>query len=99
MTVINQVKYERLCEELSSTKSECALLKKQIEQMKINEKRMEQNLVQNKMAIYRDLDMNEDHIKQLEKTINELRIENKVLSKGQLLIISLGISNLIKFYF
>lgn len=99
MTVINQVKYERLCEELSSTKSECALLKKQIEQMQINEKRMEQNLVQNKMAIYRDLDMNEDHIKQLEKTINELRIENKVLSKGQLLIISLGIFNLIKFYF
>lgn len=99
MTVINQVKYELLCEELSSTKSECALLKKQIEQMQINEKRMEQNLVQNKMAIYRDLDMNEDHIKQLEKTINELRIENKVLSKGQLLIISLGIFNLIKFYF
>lgn len=67
--------------------------------MKINEKRMEQNLVQNKMAIYKDLDMNEDHIKQLEKIINELRIENKVLSKGQLLIILLSIFKLIEFYF
>lgn len=67
--------------------------------MKINEKRMEQNLVQNKTAIHKDLEMNEDHIKQLEKTINELRIENKVLSKGQFLMISLGILKLIEFYF
>jgi len=68
---------------LSSTKSECASLKKQIELLQINERNMELNLVKNKMAVHKELEINENFIEQLEKIITELRMENKALLKSQ----------------
>lgn len=39
------------------------------------------------MAIHKELETKEDHIKKLEKTINGLQMENTILLKGQNLII------------
>lgn len=40
------------------------------------------SLAENKMAIHKELETKEDQIKKLEKTINGLQMENKLLLKG-----------------
>lgn len=69
-------------EELSSSKSDCASLEKQIELLKKSEESTLLSLAENKMAIHRELETKEDQIKKLEKTINGLQMENKILLKG-----------------
>lgn len=69
-------------EELSSTKSECESLEKQIELLKKNEEMTLVSLAENKMAIHKELETKEDQIKKLEKTINGLQMENQILLKG-----------------
>lgn len=70
-------------EELLSSKTECAALEKQIEMLKISEESTLLSLAENKMAIHKELETKEDQIKKLEKIINGLQMENKVLLKGQ----------------
>ncbi|XP_060835681.1 golgin subfamily A member 4-like isoform X1 [Rhopalosiphum padi] len=74
-------KCERLNEELSSTKSECASLENQIELLKKSEEITLLSLAENKMAIHKELETKEDQIKKLEKTINGLQMENQILLK------------------
>jgi len=40
------------------------------------------SLAENKMAIHKELETKEDQIKKLEKIINGLQMENKLLIKG-----------------
>jgi len=75
-----------LNEELTSTKIECASLEKQIELLKKSEESTLLSLAENKMAIHKELETKEDQIKKLEKTINGLQMENKILLKGLLII-------------
>lgn len=75
-----------MSEDLLSTKAECVSLEKQIELLKESEERTLLSLAENKMAIHKELETKEDHIKKLEKTINGLQMENKILLKGQILI-------------
>ncbi|XP_022172588.1 golgin subfamily A member 4-like isoform X2 [Myzus persicae] len=74
-------KCERLNDELSSTKSECASLENQIELLKKSEEITLLSLAENKMAIHKELETKEDQIKKLEKTINGLQMENQILLK------------------
>ncbi|XP_027838699.2 golgin subfamily A member 4-like isoform X1 [Aphis gossypii] len=74
-------KCERLNEELSSTKLECASLQNQIELLKKSEEITLLSLAENKMAIHKELETKEDQIKKLEKTINGLQMENQILLK------------------
>lgn len=69
--------------ELSLTKAECASLEKQIELLKTSEENTLLSLAENKMAIHKELETKEDQIKKLEKTINGLQMENKLLLKGE----------------
>lgn len=69
-------------EELLSSKLECASLEKQIELLKKSEESTLLSLAENKMAIHKELETKEDQIKKLEKTINGLKMENKLLLKG-----------------
>ncbi|XP_050436098.1 putative leucine-rich repeat-containing protein DDB_G0290503 isoform X2 [Adelges cooleyi] len=73
---------ERLNEELRLSKHECDSLQKQIECLKKSEENTLLSLAENKMAIHKELELKEDQIKKLEKTINGLQMENKILSKG-----------------
>lgn len=72
-----------MCKELSLSKAECASLEKQIESLQKSEESTLLSLAENKMAIHKELDTKEDQIKKLEKIINGLQMENKVLLKGQ----------------
>ncbi|XP_008181437.1 golgin subfamily A member 4 isoform X2 [Acyrthosiphon pisum] len=74
-------KCERLNDELSSTKAECASLENQIELLKKSEETTLLSLAENKMAIHKELETKEDQIKKLEKTINGLQMENQILLK------------------
>ncbi|VVC24646.1 Hypothetical protein CINCED_3A009052 [Cinara cedri] len=74
-------KCEQLNEELTSTKSDCASLEKQIELLKKSEESTLLSLAENKMAIHKELETKEDQIKKLEKAINGLQMENKILLK------------------
>lgn len=75
-------------EELLTSKAECASLEKQIEMLKISEESTLLSLAENKMAIHKELETKEDQIKKLEKIINGLQMENKVLLKGQYQLLS-----------
>lgn len=74
-------KCERLNDELSSAKSECASLENKIELLKKREETTLLSLAENKMAIHKELETKEDQIKKLEKTINGLQMENQILLK------------------
>lgn len=69
-------------EELASTKAECVSFEKQIELLKKSEETTLLSLAENKMAIHKELETKEDQIKKLEKVINGLQMENKILLKG-----------------
>jgi len=71
-----------LNEELTSTKIKCASLEKQIELFKKSEDSALLSVAENKMAIHKELEIKEDQIQKLEKTINRLQMENKILLKG-----------------
>jgi 1-pyrroline-5-carboxylate dehydrogenase len=75
-----------LNEELSLTKAECVSLEKQIELLKKSEETTLLSLAENKMAIHKELETKEDQIKKLEKVINGLQMENKLLMKGEIII-------------
>lgn len=72
-----------MCKELSLSKAECVSLEKQIKLLQKSEESTLLSLAENKMAIHKELDSKEDQIKKLEKIINGLQMENKVLLKGQ----------------
>lgn len=67
---------------MSSTRAECTTLENQIELLKKSEESTLLSLAENKMAIHKELETKEDQIKKLEKTINGLQMENKILLKG-----------------
>ncbi|XP_050532846.1 golgin subfamily A member 4 isoform X1 [Daktulosphaira vitifoliae] len=76
-----QEKCKKLNNELISSRSECDLLQKQIETLKKSEENTLLTLAENKKEIHKELELKEDQIKKLEKIINGLQMENKILSK------------------
>ncbi|XP_050532847.1 golgin subfamily A member 4 isoform X2 [Daktulosphaira vitifoliae] len=79
-----QEKCKKLNNELISSRSECDLLQKQIETLKKSEENTLLTLAENKKEIHKELELKEDQIKKLEKIINGLQMENKILSKGNM---------------